>query len=153
MLWTEIRKWAKDRGYTTIKDKDDGKYYWSKLDDNNPDASGVAHSVSKLATAIFNQALAYKELNLSLVIGSFGVGKGQNPLFLFGDRNYKRVKEFVTDNGDFHAWLEDSEQRVYDIYYPHYYIDAFDRHPSPPSYQVKTVIEGKSKPLRNRLRR
>lgn len=60
MLWTEIRKWAKDRGYTTIKDKDDGKYYWSKLDDNNPDASGVAPSVSKLATAIFNHISSNK---------------------------------------------------------------------------------------------
>lgn len=54
MLWTEIRSWAKSLGYETIKDKDDGKYYWAKLSDNNPDSSGVAPSVSKLALAIYN---------------------------------------------------------------------------------------------------
>lgn len=54
MLWSEIKRWAKDHGYDTLKDKDDNQYYWAKLDDNNPNASGVASSVSKLATAIFN---------------------------------------------------------------------------------------------------
>lgn len=54
MLWSEIKRWAKDNGYETIKDKDDGKYYWAKLGDSNPDSSGVAPSVSKLAKAIFN---------------------------------------------------------------------------------------------------
>lgn len=54
MLWSEIRKWAKEKGYDTIKDKDDGQYYWAKLDSNDPNASGVAKSVSKLATAIYN---------------------------------------------------------------------------------------------------
>ena len=51
MLWSEIKRWAKDKGYETLKDKDDNQYYWAKLD---TDASGVAKSVSKLATAIFN---------------------------------------------------------------------------------------------------
>ena len=54
MTWTEIRKWAKELGYETIKDKDDGKYYWAKFGDDSVDASGVAPSVSKLARAIFN---------------------------------------------------------------------------------------------------
>lgn len=54
MLWTEIRSWAKSLGYETIKDKDDNQYYWAKLDDSNPDNSGVAPSVSKLAKAIYN---------------------------------------------------------------------------------------------------
>lgn len=52
MLWTEVRKWAKNLGYETIKDKEDSQYYWAKLD--VPDASGVAKSVSKLAKAIYN---------------------------------------------------------------------------------------------------
>jgi hypothetical protein len=52
MLWTEVRSWAKSKGYETIKDKEDNQYYWAKLDD--PDASGVAKSVSKLAFAIYN---------------------------------------------------------------------------------------------------
>lgn len=54
MLWTEIKKWAKTLGYETIKDKDDNKYYWAKLDCTNPDSSGVAPSVSKLAKQIYN---------------------------------------------------------------------------------------------------
>lgn len=54
MLWKEIKSWAKSKGYETIKDKDDGQYYWAKLDSDDPSASGVAKSVSKLATAIYN---------------------------------------------------------------------------------------------------
>ena len=53
MQISEIKKWAKEKGYTVIKDKEDGLYYWAKLDAGS-DASGVAKSVSKVATAIFN---------------------------------------------------------------------------------------------------
>ena len=53
---SEIKRWAKDWGYTIIKDKDDtlngASYYWSK--DNDPNVTGVALSVSKVATAIYN---------------------------------------------------------------------------------------------------
>lgn len=56
MLWSEIKKWAKDQGYETLKEKDDSvngaSYYWAKLDD--PKVSGVSLSVSKLAKAIYN---------------------------------------------------------------------------------------------------
>jgi len=58
MMISEIKKWAKSKGYTIIKDKRDEEkgeptqYYWSKDDDVN--ATGVAPSVSKVATAIFN---------------------------------------------------------------------------------------------------
>lgn len=55
MLWSEIKKWAKEKGYETIKDKEDGQYYWAKIDEpSNLEASGVAPSVSKLAKAIYN---------------------------------------------------------------------------------------------------
>lgn len=54
MLWKDIRTWSKSKGYETIKDKDDGQYYWAKLDSSNPNDSGVARSVSKLATQIYN---------------------------------------------------------------------------------------------------
>lgn len=54
MLWKEIKSWAKSKGYETLKDKDDNQYYWAKLDSDDPNASGVAPSVSKLARAIFN---------------------------------------------------------------------------------------------------
>lgn len=53
---SEIKRWAKDWGYTIIKEKDDSlngaSYYWSKDDD--PNVTGVALSVSKVATAIYN---------------------------------------------------------------------------------------------------
>jgi len=55
---SEIKKWAKTHGYSIIKDKGDEEtgqptqYYWSKESDVN--ATGVAPSVSKVATAIFN---------------------------------------------------------------------------------------------------
>lgn len=58
MLWSEIKKWAKEQGYEAIKNKGDEdkgesvQYHWSKID--NSDRKGVAKSVSKLAKAIFN---------------------------------------------------------------------------------------------------
>lgn len=54
MLWKEIKTWAKSKGYETIKDKDDGQYYWAKLNSSDPNDSGVVGSVSRLAKAIFN---------------------------------------------------------------------------------------------------
>jgi len=60
MLWKEIKTWAKSKGYETLKDKDDGQYYWAKLDS---DASGVASSVSKLALAIYNHMTDNKWIN------------------------------------------------------------------------------------------
>lgn len=59
MIISEIKKWAKEKGYTVIKDKEDGLYYWAKLD-AGPDASGVAKSVSKVAAAIFNHMTSDK---------------------------------------------------------------------------------------------
>jgi hypothetical protein len=56
MLWSEIKKWAKEKGYETVKQKDDSvnghSYYWSKVDD--PQVSGISLSVSKLAKDIYN---------------------------------------------------------------------------------------------------
>ena len=56
MLWSEVKRWAKDRGYDIVKEKDDSingaTYYWMKSDDHA--VSGVAQSVSKVATAIYN---------------------------------------------------------------------------------------------------
>jgi hypothetical protein len=53
---SEIKRWAKDWGYSIIKEKDDSingaSYYWAKNDDVN--VTGVAPSVSKVAIAIFN---------------------------------------------------------------------------------------------------
>lgn len=53
---TEVKTWAKRWGYSIIKEKDDSingaSYYWCKEDD--PNVTGVALSVSKVATSIFN---------------------------------------------------------------------------------------------------
>jgi len=63
MLWTEVRSWAKSKGYETIKDKEDNQYYWAKLDSTEPEASGVTKSVSKLAFAIYNHMTDNKWLD------------------------------------------------------------------------------------------
>jgi hypothetical protein len=56
MIWTEIRKWAKDMGFDTKKEKDDSingaSYYWTKSNDNQ--IHGKSLSVSKLARDIYN---------------------------------------------------------------------------------------------------
>lgn len=61
---TEIKSWAKTWGYSIIKEKDDSingaSYYWCKNDD--PSVTGVALSVSKVATAIYNHMTENKWL-------------------------------------------------------------------------------------------
>lgn len=56
MTFNEIKRWAKEKGYSVLKEKDDtingASYYWAKNGDKNK--CGVALSVSKLATAIYN---------------------------------------------------------------------------------------------------
>jgi hypothetical protein len=59
MNWSNIKKWAKDMGYSCLREKNadinainEYDYYWGKIDD--PNTSGLATSVSKLATQIFN---------------------------------------------------------------------------------------------------
>lgn len=56
MMISEVKRWAKSQGYEIIKEKDESvngaSYYWAKQDDVL--ATGVALSVTKVATAIFN---------------------------------------------------------------------------------------------------
>lgn len=56
MLWTEVRKWAKEQGFDIVKEKDDSQngasYYWAKASDRQ--ISGISLSVSKLARDIYN---------------------------------------------------------------------------------------------------
>ena len=57
MLWYHIKSWAKDNGYSSFREKVDTQnnqydYYWEKVD--YPNVSGLATSVSKLATQIYN---------------------------------------------------------------------------------------------------
>lgn len=55
MKFTDIRKWAKEQGFTVRKEEDDSingaSYYWTKSDNS---INGVSQSVSKLARDIFN---------------------------------------------------------------------------------------------------
>lgn len=56
MLWTEVRKWAKEQGFDVVKEKDDSlngaSYYWAKSSDHQ--VSGISLSVSKLAKDVYN---------------------------------------------------------------------------------------------------
>lgn len=56
MLWSEVKRWAKDQGFEVVKEKDDSingaSYYWAKSSDHS--ISGISQSVSKLARDIFN---------------------------------------------------------------------------------------------------
>lgn len=64
MQWTLIKNWAKEHGYESFREKttspdnpNDYDYYWGKIDD--PTVSGMAISVSKLATEIYNHMTDY----------------------------------------------------------------------------------------------
>lgn len=64
MIIAEIKKWAKEYGYTIRAEKlDDGtkKYYWHKNEE--PSISGVEPSVSKVATAVYNNITGNKWLD------------------------------------------------------------------------------------------
>lgn len=53
---TEVKIWAKQWGYSIIKEKDDSingaSYYWCKDDDAS--VTGISLSVSKVAKDIYN---------------------------------------------------------------------------------------------------
>lgn len=58
MLWSEVKRWAKENGYESFREKikhsdNQYDYYWAKIDD--PQCSGIATSVSKLAKTIYNE--------------------------------------------------------------------------------------------------
>ena len=65
MKWSEIKKWAKAKGYNVSRDKVDNtdeytyEYTWTKDDES---AGGLATSVKGLATDIFNNLIDNKHL-------------------------------------------------------------------------------------------
>lgn len=66
MLWSEVKKWAKENGYESFREKipDTEKsyeYYWSKIDDVQ--CSGIATSVSKMALQIYNDLTSNQWVN------------------------------------------------------------------------------------------
>lgn len=58
MLWKEVKSWCKEKGYKTDRTKVDSSdnnhyhYTWYLL--TNPEISGEAKSVSKLALSVYN---------------------------------------------------------------------------------------------------
>ena len=57
MNWTNIKRWAKDKGYKVDREKSDNidnpyNYEWHLID--NPERKGTINSLSKLAMAIYN---------------------------------------------------------------------------------------------------
>ncbi len=64
MLISEVKRWAKDKGYVVTKEKGDEEkdeptfYKWHKVSD--PTICGTAPSVSKVATAVYNHISDYK---------------------------------------------------------------------------------------------
>jgi len=69
--------------------------------------------------ALINQAEVYKDKQLKVVIGSFGLGKGSVPHWEYGNPTYTKAKQFILPadgrSTDLHVWLEDSEGLIYDI--------------------------------------
>ena len=60
MNWTNIKKWAKDKGYKVDREKSGDEanpynYEWHLVD--NPERKGTINSLSKLAMNIYNDIL------------------------------------------------------------------------------------------------
>jgi hypothetical protein len=65
MQWSLIKTWAKDKGYTSFREKSNGldnsyDYYWAK--DNDPSVTGLSSSVTKLARDIYNHITDNKHI-------------------------------------------------------------------------------------------
>jgi len=65
MNWTNIKKWAKDKGYKVDREKSGDEanpynYEWYLVD--NPERKGTINSLSKLAMNIYNDITNNKHL-------------------------------------------------------------------------------------------
>tara|TARA_B000000557_G_scaffold34865_1_gene25347 strand:- start:462 stop:746 length:285 start_codon:yes stop_codon:yes gene_type:complete len=67
MKWSLIKKWAKEKGYSCVREKttnsanpNEYDYYWTS--DNDVAVSGIAFSVSSLATDVYNHITNNKHL-------------------------------------------------------------------------------------------
>ena len=67
MKWSLIKKWAKEKGYSCVREKttnsanpNEYDYYWTS--DNDVTVSGLAFSVSNLATDVYNHITNNKHL-------------------------------------------------------------------------------------------
>jgi hypothetical protein len=69
MLWSLAKSWAKEQGYISFREKTNDKenqydYYWGKED--NPTVTGLATSVSKLTTQIYNHMTSNQHLEYQI---------------------------------------------------------------------------------------
>ena len=65
MNWTNIKRWAKDKGYKVDREKSDNvdnpyNYEWYLID--NPERKGTINSLSKLAMDIYNDITDNKHI-------------------------------------------------------------------------------------------
>lgn len=65
MNWTNIKRWAKDKGYKVDREKSDNvdnpyNYEWYLID--NPKRKGTINSLSKLAMDIYNDITDNKHI-------------------------------------------------------------------------------------------
>jgi hypothetical protein len=77
--------------------------------------------------ASFNQAHAYRELELRVTVGSLGIGLAhEEPFYEFGGADFTtfaHYKQYTVESDlepgchlwDAHIWLEDADGRVYDV--------------------------------------
>lgn len=65
MNWTNIKKWAKDKGYKVDREKSynvDNPYHYKWYLVNNPERKGTINSLSKMAMAIYNDITDNKHI-------------------------------------------------------------------------------------------
>ncbi len=65
MNWTNIKRWAKDKGYKVDREKSGDvdnpyNYEWHLIDD--PERKGIINSLSKMAMAIYNDMTNNKHI-------------------------------------------------------------------------------------------
>ena len=60
MTFTELRRWAKEKGYEVLKEKGTEVCVWTKVDD--PSVTGIADTLSDTATQIYNHITDYRWL-------------------------------------------------------------------------------------------
>jgi len=65
MNWTNIKRWAKDKGYKVDREKSGNEsnpynYQWKLLE--NPERNGTTNSLSKIAMNIYNDITDNKHL-------------------------------------------------------------------------------------------
>jgi hypothetical protein len=83
MKWSEIKKWAKSKGYKTDrikKDKENNKYLYSWVELSNPNNKGRTQSTFDLAKDIYNHMTDNRHLAYQKAYNSSSNVYIENPL-------------------------------------------------------------------------